>query len=347
MRDLMTTRFAVLGCGRIGKMHAELLAQRVPGTSVSVVFDVVDAAAQSVGASIGARVASSLVEAVTADDVDAVAICTSTDTHVEAMVAAAQAGKAIFCEKPISLAVSEVDRGLAAVDAAGVKLQIGFNRRFDPSHKAVADAVKHGAVGDVHLCNIHSRDPGAPPIEYIRVSGGMFNDMTIHDFDMARYVTGSEVVEVYARGAVRVDPAIGEAGDIDTAVVLLTHANGALTTIDNSREAAYGYDQRVEAFGSKGMAASDNVHQFNSVLATDHGYARPPLENFFLERYTRSYLDQWDAFVEMVITDGPSPASGADGRAPLVIGKAALTSLHENRPVTIAEIEQQEAGNAS
>jgi len=186
-----------------------------------------------VAGDLGVRVASSLDDAVNAEDVDAVAICTSTDTHVDAMVAASAAGRAIFCEKPISLDLAEVDRGLNAVADAGVKLQIGFNRRFDPSHKAVADAVQHGAVGDVHLCSITSRDPGPPPIEYIRVSGGMFNDMTIHDFDMARYVTGSDVVEVYARGAVRVDPAIGEAGDIDTGVVLLTHANGALTTIDN------------------------------------------------------------------------------------------------------------------
>lgn len=335
----MTIKFAVLGCGRIGKMHAEMLERYVSGTSVSVVFDVVDAAAQAVATDIGARVATSLDEAVNADDVDAVAICTSTDTHVDAMIAAALAGKAIFCEKPISLGIAEVDRGLAIVEASGVKLQIGFNRRYDPSHKAVADAVKHGAVGDVHLCNITSRDPGPPPIEYIRGSGGMFNDMTIHDFDMARHITGSEVVEVFAKGAVRVDAAIGAAGDIDTAVIVLIHESGAITTIGNSRKAAYGYDQRVEAFGSLGMAASDNTHQFNSTLATDTGYRRPPLENFFLERYNRSYLDQWAAFVDMVTNDGPSPASGAHGRAPLVIATAALKSMQENRPVRITEVD--------
>jgi len=338
----MTIRFAVLGCGRIGSMHARMLSRQIAGTSVSVVFDVASAAADALAADIGCRVADSLADALGAD-VDAVAICTSTDTHVDAMVNAAETGKAIFCEKPISLSIEEVDRGLAAVDAAGVKLQIGFNRRYDPSHKAVADAVAHGAVGDVHLCNITSRDPAPPPIEYIAGSGGMFNDMTIHDFDMARYVTGSDVVEVFARGAVRVDPAIGEAGDIDTAVVLLTHANGALTTIDNSRQAAYGYDQRVEAFGSLGMAASDNTHRFNSVLATGQGFRQPPLENFFLERYAQSYLDQWAAFVDMVEDDGPSPVSGADGRAPLVIGTAALRSMQEGRPVTIREIESEVA----
>ena len=332
-------RFAVLGCGRIGKMHAEMLARQVPGASVSVVFDVVAAAAEALAADIGCRAADSMADALAAD-VDAVAICTSTDTHVDAMVAAAESGLAVFCEKPLSLNIAEVDRGLAAVQSSGVKLQIGFNRRFDPSHKAVADAVRHGAVGDVHLCNITSRDPGPPPIEYIASSGGLFNDMTIHDFDMARYVTGSEVLEVYARGAVRVDPAIGEAGDIDTAVILLAHADGALTTINNSRKAAYGYDQRVEAFGSLGMAASGNTHEFNSVLATDHGYRTPPLQHFFLERYAQSYLDQWAAFLNMVETDGQSPASGADGRAPLVIGTAALRSLQEHRPVTIEEVDE-------
>ncbi len=333
----MTIRFAVLGCGRIGRMHAEMLARRIEGTSVAAVFDVVADAAESVAADLGCRVATSLEDALV--DVDAVAICTSTDTHVEAIVAAAEAGLAIFCEKPISLSLSDVDRGLAAVDSAGVKLQIGFNRRYDPSHRAVADAVARGAVGDVHVCKVTSRDPGPPPIAYIKVSGGMFNDMTIHDFDMARYVTGSEVVEVYARGTAHIAE-IGEAGDIDTAVVMLTHENGAMTTIDNSRQALYGYDQRVEVFGSDGMAASDNVHQHHTTLATSDGFARTPLEDFFLERYAQSYLDQWAAFVTMVRTDGPSPASGADGRAPLVIGQAALRSLQENRPVTIKEIDQ-------
>jgi myo-inositol 2-dehydrogenase/D-chiro-inositol 1-dehydrogenase len=332
-------RFAVLGCGRIGRMHAEMLVRQVPGATVSVVFDVVESAADAVAGDIGARQAASLGEAVAASDVDAVAVCTSTDTHVDALVAGAAAGRAIFCEKPLSLDLAEVDRGLAAVDAAGVKLQIGFNRRFDPSHRAVADAVRHGAVGDVHLCNITSRDPGPPPIEYIAGSGGMFNDMTIHDFDMARYVTGSDVVDVYARGAVRVDPAIGEAGDIDTAVIILTHASGALTTIDNSRRAAYGYDQRVEAFGNLGKAASANYHDFNSLIATEAGFRQPPLQHFFLERYARSYLDQWAAFLDYVRSDGPSPVSGADGRAPLVIAKAALRSMQENRPIPVAEID--------
>jgi myo-inositol 2-dehydrogenase/D-chiro-inositol 1-dehydrogenase len=331
-------RVALLGCGRIGAMHADMLHRQVNGTGVVVAYDVIADSARAVAATTGARVAASLDEAVTADDVDAVVICTSTDTHVEAIVAAAAAGKTVFCEKPLSLDLAEVDRALAAVDVAGVKLQVGFNRRYDPSHKAVADAVRHGAVGDVHLCSITSRDPGPPPIEYIARSGGIFCDMTIHDFDMARYVTGSEVVEVFATGAVRVDPAIGEAGDLDTAVVVLTHANGAITTIDNSRKAAYGYDQRVEAFGSLGSSASDNHHQFTGVLATAHGFLRPPLEHFFIERYAQSYLDQWAAFVEMATNDTACPVGGPDGRAALVMGLAAWTSVREGRPVGTEEI---------
>ncbi|MGI9612237.1 MAG: inositol 2-dehydrogenase [Acidimicrobiales bacterium] len=330
----MTVRIVVLGTGRIGAMHARMLARQVPGASVVGVYDVATDSAAAIAAELDCPSASSLDEAL-ALDADAVAICTSTDTHIDVMVAAADAGKAIFCEKPLSLDLEQVDRGLAAVEAAGVPLQVGFNRRFDPSHKAVAEAVARGAVGDVHLCTITSRDPGPPPLEYIKVSGGIFCDMTIHDFDMARYVTGSDVVEVYAKGAVRIDPAIGEAGDVDTAVVTLTHANGAITTIDNSRKATYGYDQRVEAFGSGGMAQSDNHHASNSRIASADGFANPPLENFFLERYSRSYLDQWAAFVDMVASGAPSPVSGADGRAPLVIGLAAWQSVRENRPIRV------------
>jgi myo-inositol 2-dehydrogenase/D-chiro-inositol 1-dehydrogenase len=334
----MTVRIVVLGVGRIGSMHAEYLHRRVEEAEVVGVFDVFEETAQRVGADLGVPVAATLEEAL-AIEADAVAICTSTDTHVDCMVAAAAAGRAVFCEKPVSLDLAEVDRGLAAVTAAGVPLQIGFNRRFDPSHKAVADAVQSGFIGDVHLVRITSRDPAPPPISYIEVSGGLFNDMSIHDFDMARYVTGSEVESVYAVGAVRVDPAIGEAGDIDTAVVVLTHENGAITTIDNSRQAVYGYDQRVEAFGSGGIAQSDNFHANQAVLGNAQGIGRPPLQHFFLERYTASYLAQWAAFVAAIDGGAEPPVGGVDGRAPLVIGLAAKKSMHEGRPVRIEEIQ--------
>ena len=334
----MTVRFVVLGCGRIGTMHAEYLHRRVSGAEVVGVFDVFGDSAGAISTELGVPAVDSLEDALSLD-ADAVAICTSTDTHVDCMVAAARAGRAIFCEKPISLDVAEVDRGLRAVEAAGVPLHIGFNRRFDPSHRSVAEAVARGAVGDVEVVNITSRDPAPPPISYIAVSGGIFNDMAIHDFDMARYVTGSEVDSVYAVGRVRVDPAIGEAGDVDTAVIVLTHDNGALTTIDISRRAVYGYDQRVEAFGSAGMAQSTNHHEVNAVLASGDGYRQAPLQHFFLERYAVSYLDQWAAFVDAVEHGTPMPVSGLDGRAPLVIGMAAKKSMDEGRPVQISEID--------
>lgn len=332
------TRIAVLGTGRIGRMHAELIAYQVADAELAAVFDVAGSAAAAVGDQLGVPAAPSL-EAVLADDtIDAVCIATSTDTHIDVMVQAAAAGKAIMCEKPLSLDLAEVDRGLAAVAQAGVPLQVGFNRRFDPSHRAVAEAVASGAIGDPHIVRITSRDPDPPPIDYIKVSGGIFLDMTIHDFDMARYVTGSEVTEVFASGGVRVDPAIGEAGDLDTVVITLTHADGTLTVIDNSRRAVYGYDQRVEAFGSGGMVASENPLQHTTVRRDGSGSHAATLPYFFLDRYIPSYIAEWEAFVDAVTTGAPTPVSGEDGRAPLVIGLAAWKSVREGRPVKTSEI---------
>jgi myo-inositol 2-dehydrogenase/D-chiro-inositol 1-dehydrogenase len=219
-----------------------------------------------------------------------------------------------------------------------VPIQIGFNRRFDPAHRSVRDAVASGAVGDVHIVRITSRDPAPPPIAYVKVSGGLFLDMMIHDFDMARYVTGSDVVEVYARAAVRVDPAIGEAGDVDTAVVTLLHENGAITTIDNSRQAVYGYDQRVEAFGSGGMAASENPPAHTGMRRTADGTFGTTIPYFFLDRYIPSYVDEWKSFVQYLTEGGPSPVDAAAGRAPLVIGLAAWRSVREGRVVRCDEI---------
>ncbi len=327
---------AVLGTGRIGKMHAELIARQVPGLDLHSVFDVYMEGAAAVAADLGVPAAAS-TEEIMASDADAVAICTSTDTHVDLVVAAAEAGKAIFLEKPVSLNLEEVDRAVAAVKAAGVALQVGFNRRFDPAHAAVQQAVANGSVGDVHMVKITSRDPAPPPIDYIKVSGGIFCDMTIHDFDMARFVTGSEIVEVYVKAAVRIDPAIGEAGDVDTAMLLLTHENGAFTYIDNSRQAVYGYDQRVEAFGSAGMAASENPREHTAELHTADGTRQQNIPYFFLERYIPSYLAEWEAFREG-LASGTMPVTIDDGRAPLVAGLAAWKSYHEGRPVRCEEI---------
>jgi myo-inositol 2-dehydrogenase / D-chiro-inositol 1-dehydrogenase len=323
----------VIGVGRIGRMHAQLLERQVPGAAVAMVHDALAPAAEAMGDELGVPVAASAAELLASPEVDAVAICSSTDTHADLLVAAARAGKPTFCEKPVSLDLAEVDRAVAAVQETGVAVQIGFNRRFDPAHHSVAAAVAAGTVGDVHLVRISSRDPEPPPLEYVRSSGGLFLDMTIHDFDMARYVTGSEVVEVFARGALRIEPSFAEAGDVDTAVVTLTHANGCLTVIDNSRQAAYGYDQRVEAFGSLGMAASENPLAHTGVMRTASGTSQPALPHFFLDRYVPSYLRQWEAFVDAARDGREPPVTIADGRAPLVIGLAAWRSLREGRPV--------------
>lgn len=331
-------RVGVLGTGRIGSMHAELLAREVPGAALAVVHDVDAAAAAAVAERLGVPAVADAHEVIESPGVDAVAICTSTDTHVTLIEAAAAAGKPIFCEKPIAQELADVDRALRRVDEAGVLFMVGFNRRYDPAHRSVRDAVAAGDVGDVHVVRITSRDPAPPALAYVRVSGGIFRDMTIHDFDMARYVTGSDIVGVTAHGAVRVDPAFADAGDVDTAVVVMTHENGALTVIDNSRRAVYGFDQRVEAFGSAGVAASETAPVHSGVLRTADGARRPPLPHFFLERYAQSYLDEWAAFVDAAGGDGTSPVPGADGRAALIAALAADRSLHEQRTVALAEI---------
>jgi myo-inositol 2-dehydrogenase/D-chiro-inositol 1-dehydrogenase len=270
-------------------------------------------------------------------EIDAVLVTSATNTHVEISQAAAKAGKHIFCEKPIALDLKQIDDTLAIVEKAGVKFQVGFHRRFDTSFMRVREAVASGEIGDPHIIRITSRDPAPPPIEYIKVSGGIFLDMTIHDFDMVRYLTGDEVVEIYAKGGVRVDPEIGAAGDIDTAVITLQFQNGVIATIDNSREAIYGYDQRVEVFGSKGMVTVANpltdTVTFSGSQATRA--ALPPY--FFLERYKAAYLSELQAFFACIQEDTPPPVTGEDGRAPVVMGLAALKSLRENRPVLLSE----------
>jgi myo-inositol 2-dehydrogenase/D-chiro-inositol 1-dehydrogenase len=331
-------RIGVIGVGRIGRMHAELIARQIPGAALGAVFDAHERLARDVAAELRAPVVAS-VEEIFESELDAVAICSSSDTHVELLIAAAQAGKAVFCEKPVSLELAELDRALNAIDAAGVPFQIGFNRRFDPAHASVREAVHTGVVGEPHLVRISSRDPAPPPPEYVKSSGGLFLDMMIHDFDLARYVTGSEVVEVFARGAVRVEPWFADAGDIDTALVTLVHEDGCLTAIDNSRRAVYGYDQRLEVFGSAGMAVSENPRAHTGSVTTAGGERRPANPYFFLERYLPSYVREWQAFVDAVKSGAPPPVSSTDARAPLVIGLAAGRSLREGRPVRVEEVE--------
>lgn len=331
-------RVGVLGVGRIGRMHAELLVRDVPGLALAAVYDAQPEVSLLVASELGVRASPTADELVGAPDVDAIAICSSTDTHVDLLVEAAATRKPVFLEKPISLDLTEVDRGLEAAARAGTFLHVGFNRRFDPAHRSVREAVAGGVVGELALVRISSRDPEPPPLEYVKVSGGIFLDMTVHDFDMARFVTGSEIEEVYARGEVRVDAAIGAAGDLDTAVVVLRHADGTLTQIDNSRRSAYGYDQRVEAFGSRGVAASDNPLAHTGYSRGAGGTSASVLPHFFLERYRESYVAGWRAFERAVRHGEPPAVTGADGRAALVAGLAAWRSVREERSVRTAEV---------
>ncbi len=333
-------RFGVIGAGRIGKIHAENLATRIYGATVVGIADpAIEAARQTAQRLHVAKATADYRDLLADPAVDAVAICSSTDTHARMIVEAAQAGKQIFCEKPIAYDLARIDEALAAVDKAGVKLQIGFNRRFDPNFRKVREMVAAGKVGEVHIVRITSRDPAPPPIEYVKVSGGMFFDMTIHDFDMARYLTGSEVEEVYVAGGVRVDERIGAAGDLDTAVVTLRFANGAIGTIDNSRKAVYGYDQRAEVFGSGGMVATQNVTAETHSYSDGEGVHTSKPLYFFLERYCESFVAELRDFVDCVRSGKEPPVSGMDGRIPVVIAMAATRSYREQRPVKLSEIQ--------
>jgi myo-inositol 2-dehydrogenase/D-chiro-inositol 1-dehydrogenase len=332
-------RIGVIGAGRIGKIHAENLATRIPGVEVVVIADVNLVAAQELATRLHIPTVYEDYHAILTDPaIDAVAICSSTDTHAKIVIEAAQAGKHIFCEKPIALDLDRIDAALEAVNQAGVKLQIGFNRRFDPNFRKVRQMVAEGKIGALHIIRITSRDPAPPPVSYVKVSGGLFLDMTIHDFDMARYLSGSEVVEVYAAAGVMVDPGIGEAGDVDTAVITLRFANGAIGTIDNSRKAAYGYDQRVEVFGSDGMVQAHNNTLDNDVYTNADGvHSAKPLY-FFLERYMESFIAEMKDFVKSIQEDTLPPVTGMDGRTPVMIGMAAKKSYIEKRPVALSEI---------
>ncbi|MCZ7542268.1 MAG: inositol 2-dehydrogenase [Anaerolineae bacterium] len=332
-------RVGIIGAGRIGQVHAENLAYRIPEAEVVAIADIDERAAAACAARFGVPAATDNPHAILDNPaIDAVLICSPTETHAMLMEAAAAANKHIFCEKPIALNLAAIDHALAAVEEAGVKLQIGFNRRFDPNFRHVREMVAAGKIGEPHILRITSRDPAPPPVSYIKASGGIFLDMTIHDFDMARYLIGSEVAEVFAAGGVRVDPAIGEAGDIDTALVTLRFENGAIGAIDNCRKAVYGYDQRVEVFGADGSIAVANNTPHNAVHSDAEGvHGAKPLY-FFMQRYTESFIEEMRAFIAAIVNDTPTPVTGQDGRVPVVMGLAAWKSYKENRPVPLSEI---------
>lgn len=319
----------VLGCGRIGRLHAEN-ALLLPGVRLVAVAD--PRFATGLDEPPGVERTSRVEEVIADPRIEAVLVCTPTPSHAELIVAAAAAGRHVFCEKPIDLDPGVAAGALAAVEAAGVKLQIGFNRRFDPSFRRVHDAIRAGEIGELCALRVISRDPSPPDLEYVRSSGGLFHDMTIHDFDLLRFLSGREVEEVHAFAAVRVDRRIGEAGDVDTAILSLRLAGGVLATIENSRRAVYGYDQRLEAFGSSGAIEAGNRTASTTAVKTACGTASESPLPFFVERYAEAYRAELAAFLAAIRDDVPTPVSGRDGLAPLWIARAAERSLATGRP---------------
>ena len=334
-------KFGIVGLGRIGKIHLDNLLQ-MDELEVVAVADLTVLDSPSLLKRLAIKgidlVTTSYETMINSKTLDAVVICTPNESHADYIEIAAKAGIHIFCEKPLDLNLNRVVEVLSVVKDSGVKLMLGFNRRFDKEFIKIHDLVEEGEVGTPHLVKITSRDPGAPPISYIKKSGGLFLDMTIHDFDMARYIVGKEVTEVYAKGAVLVDEKIGEAGDIDTAIVILTYEDQSMAVIDNSREAKYGYDQRIEVFGSKGMVQSNNNFHDSHQLFTSEGVKTSLPLNFFLERYADAYKNELQNFLRCLISGDSPPVIGHDGLISLKIGLAALKSYKEERPVRIDEI---------
>ena len=321
------------GAGRIGQIHAANVAAH-PKAGLRYVVDIDDAAAARLAAAHGAAVADAEVALADAE-VDAVIIASSTDTHADLIEASARAGKAIFCEKPVDLSLERVDRCLAEAERLGAPLMIGFNRRFDPSFAALHQALRDGRIGRVELVQITSRDPAPPPIEYVKVSGGLFRDMMIHDFDMARWLLGEEPVEVFASASCLVDPEIGAVGDVDTAAVTLRTADGALAVITNSRRAVYGYDQRIEALGSAGMLRVGNRRPTTLETSTAEAVSRDTPLYFFLERYAEAYREELDHFIESLAAGTAPAVGGRDGRMALVLAEAAIESWQSGAPAPV------------
>ncbi len=329
----------IIGAGRIGKVHMQSITYNVPTAKVLGITDVFKDGLQELADKYGIeKVYADYKEMLADKEIDAVLVCSSTDTHADISIEAAKAGKHVFCEKPVDLTPEKVKAVIDAVAEAGVKLQVGFNRRFDHNFAHVRALINEGKVGNLELIKITSRDPEPPPAEYAAVSGGMFLDMTIHDFDMARFLAGSDVTEVYASATCLVDPAIGEAGDVDTAIINLKFENGALGVIDNSRRAAYGYDQRIEVFGSLGAAMASNDTPTNVTVMNSDGVTTDKPLYFFLERYMQSFRDEMVQFVDAVLNDKPTPTTGLDGLNSILVALAAKKSVKEGRPVKISEI---------
>jgi myo-inositol 2-dehydrogenase/D-chiro-inositol 1-dehydrogenase len=329
---------AVIGTGRMGSVHVANLVQKIPDANLVAICDIRLNVAQKVADEFGIdQVVQDYHELLDNLEIEAVLIASSTNTHADIINNCAQAGKHIFCEKPLALELESIDKALAAVEKSKVKLQVGFNRRFDKSFRKVRDIVQSGQIGKPCILRITNRDPELPNKEFLKVSGGMFLDMTIHDFDMVRFQIG-EVDEVYAIGNVMIDEELKSFGDIDTDIVTLKFKNGAIGAIDNSRQAVYGYDQRLEVFCLNGMAKADNELENTVTSANESGFTSSRLPYFFMERYAPCYVEEVRQFVDCVRDDLPTPTTGEDGRKAVVLGYAAWKSFHENRPVKISEI---------
>lgn len=334
-------KIGIIGAGRIGKVHAKNISMFVPELEIKTISDpFMNEETEKFARSCGIpNITKDSADIMNDPEIEAVLICSSTNTHADFIIEAAKAGKHIFCEKPISYDLKKVHEAIDAAKAAGVKLQIGFCRRFDHNHRAVHDMVQAGKVGAVNMVKISSRDPEPPCVDYVKVSGGIFCDMMIHDFDMARFLAGSEVTEVTAYGSVLVDQGIGEAGDVDTAIVMLKFASGALGVIDNSRKAVYGYDQRVEVFGSEGCALNANDIPSTATLWGADGSTSGTAYKVMWDRYTGAFVAEMQSFAAAVINDTETPVTGEDGLYPVLMALAAGKSLKEGRPVKISEIE--------
>ncbi len=335
-------KIGIIGAGRIGKVHLESISYHVKNATVTAMADPfmneeTEKLIRSYGVS---KVTKDYKDILNDKDIDAVLVCSSTDTHAAISIEAINAGKHVFCEKPVDHSIEKIQAVADALkEHPDIKFQVGFNRRFDHNFAAIRKAYDDGKIGEAHILKITSRDPEPPNPAYIKVSGGIFLDMTIHDFDMACFLTDSDVEELYVNSAVLVDPAIGEQGDVDTAIITMKMANGALAVIDNSRKAAYGYDQRAELFGSKGMVATSNDTVSSAVISNADGVTGEKPLFFFLERYMGSFSEEMRQFTEAVINDTEVPVGIHAGLQSVKIGLAARKSVDEHRPVKISEIQ--------
>ncbi|GJQ14902.1 hypothetical protein GpartN1_g6693.t1 [Galdieria partita] len=334
-----TVGIGIIGAGRIGQVHAENLAFRIKKGRLVGVASGTKQLAERCSLATGCKPYYDYHLLLEDPSVDAVCICSASNQHTKQIIEAARAGKHIFCEKPIDTDLKKIDEALKVVEECGVQLQVGFNRRFDQNYSRVRQAIVRGEIGTPQILHIVSRDPSPPPLDYLKSSGGIWLDCSIHDFDMARFLIGDEVEQVYAVGAIHCVPEMKEFGDVDTSIVLLQFRNGVVGTIDNSRQAVYGYDQRCEVFGSKGSVHINNNYPNSAVISTNQSIMRDLPLHFFMERYTESFIEELDQFCDCILNKKPVPVTGWDGRAPVVIALAAKKSYMEGRPIRVEQVD--------